>query len=175
MAIQIGSELAGLAVVSLSGGDRLGRIDDVIFDAAKSAIVGVLVDRGGMFSKPKFLDATHIRAVGSDALTIDSEAALTEHDPAATGLSAQPAKPLGGRPVLTEAGSIIGKIADIAVDTDTLQVPYFVISTGLLDNALHGKPQLPLTMVQAIGADSVIVSNSYDPKATEAKSADAPS
>ncbi len=174
MAIQTGGELAGLAVVSLTGGDRLGRVDDVIFDTTKAVIVGVLVDRGGMFSKPKFLEATHVRAIGSDALTIDSEAALTEYDPAATGPSAQPAKPLGGRPVLTEAGSIIGKIADIAVDTDTLQVPYFVLSTGLLDNALHGKPHLPMTAVQTIGADSVIVSNSYDPKASEASSADAP-
>ena len=174
MAIQTGREMAGLAVVSLTGGDRLGRIDDVIFDSAKAVIVGILVDRGGMFSKPKFLEATLVRAFGSDALTIDSEAALTEYDPAATGLSAQPAKPLGGRPVLTEAGSIIGKIADIAVDTDTLQVPYFVLSTGLLDNALHGKPHLPLTMVHTIGADSVIVLNSYEPKASEASSADAP-
>lgn len=175
MAIQTGRELAGLAVVSLTGGDRLGRIDDVIFDAAKSAIVGVLVDRGGMFSKPKFLDASHVRAVGSDALTIDTETALTDYDPSALGTSAQPVKPLDGRPVLSEAGSIIGKIADIAVDTDTLQVPYFILSTGILDNALHGKPHLPLTLVQTIGADSVIASNAYDPKAPEAKSADAPS
>ncbi len=175
MAIQTGRELAGLAVVSLTGGDRLGRVDDIVFDTTKAVVVGLLVDRGGMFSKPKFLEASHVRAVGSDALTIDSETALTEYDPAAAGPSAQPSKPLDGRPVLSEAGSIIGKIADIAVDTDTLQVPYFVLSTGLIDNALHGKPQLPLTLVQAIGADSVIVSNSYDPKATEAKSADAPS
>lgn len=174
MAIQTGHDLAGLAVVSLTGGDRLGRIDDVIFDTAKAVIVGILVDRGGMFSKPKFLEATHVRAVGSDALTIDSETALTDYDSSALGASAQPVKPLGGRPVLTEAGSIIGKVADIAVDTDTLQVPYFVIATGLLDNTLHGKPHLPMAMVQTVGADSVIVSNSYDPKTPEANAADAP-
>lgn len=168
MAIRTGRELAGLAVVSLTGGDRLGRVDDVIFDSSAAAVVGVLVDRGGMFSKPKYLEATHVRAVGSDALTIDSETALTEFDPAALGATMLPMKPLDGRPVLTEAGTIVGKIADIGVDTDTLRVPYFVISTGLLDNTLHGKPHLPMTAVQAIGADSVIVSNSYDPKAPEA-------
>jgi len=168
LAIQTGRELAGLAVVSLTGGDRLGRVDDVIFDSGAAAVVGVLVDRDGMFSKPKYLEATHVRAVGSDALTIDSETALTDFDPATLGATMLPMKPLDGRPVLTEAGTIVGKIADIAVDTDTLRVPYFVISTGLLDNTLHGKPHLPMTAVQAIGADSVIVSNSYDPKAPEA-------
>lgn len=156
--------MAGLAVVSLSGGERLGRVDDVIFDFSKAAIVGILVDRGGMFSKPKFLDASHLRGLGADALTIDAEEALTEYDPSILGASAQPAKPLDGRPVLNGAGTIIGKIADIAVDTETLQVPYFVIATGLLDNTLHGKPHLPTTAIQAIGADSVIVLNSYDPK-----------
>lgn len=175
MAIQTGRELAGLAVVSLSGGDRLGRVDDVILDASKAAIVGILVDRGGMFSKPKFLEASHVRGLGTDALTIDAETALTDYDPNTLGASVQAVKPLDGRPVLTEAGSIIGKIADVAVDTDTLQVPYFLISTGLLDNTLHGKPHLPLTAVKTIGADSVIVLNSYDPKSPEAKSADAPS
>jgi sporulation protein YlmC with PRC-barrel domain len=115
-----------------------------------------------MFSKPRFLASAQVRGLGADALTIEGEETLTEAAPASAEELA--AKPLEGRPVLNQAGTILGKIADVAVDTEALRVPYLLLATSLLDNALHGKPQLPLSQVQTIGADSVIVSNAYDPK-----------
>ena len=167
MAIKTGGELSGLAVVSLGGGERMGRVDDVLFVPTTGRVTGFLVDRGGMFSKPKRLPAAQVRSLGADALTIDGEDALAE-----TAGEAEPgevsAKSLGGRPVLSEAGTVLGKVADVGIDTDALAVPHFVIATGLLDNALHGRPVLPLSFVQAIGADSIIVSNTYDPKSPQA-------
>jgi len=163
MAMKTARELAGLAVVTLTGGERLGRIGDVVFRPATSQVAGFLVDRGGMFTKPQFLAAAQVKGLGADALTIEGEGALTEAAPANAEELA--AKPLEGRPVLNQAGTVLGKVADVTVDTDALLVPHLLLATGLLDNALHGKPQLPLSQVQTIGADSVIVSNAYDPKA----------
>ena len=165
MTVKTGRELAGLAVVTLTGGERLGRIDDVVFQAATGAVSGFLIDRGGMFSKARFLAASQVQGLGADALTITSEEALSEAAPPDAG---EAAKPLAGRPVLNQAGTVLGRVADVVVDTDTLSVPYLLLATGLLENALHGKPQLPVSEVQAIGADSVIVSNTYDPKAPAA-------
>jgi len=164
MVLKTGRELAGLAVVTLTGGERLGRIADVVFQTT-GQVTGFLVDRGGMFTKPQFLAAAQVRGLGADALTIEAETALTEATPLSTEEMA--AKALEGRPVLNQAGTILGKVADVAVDTETLLVPHLLLATGLLDNALHGKPQLPLSQVQTIGADSVIVSNTYDPKSPE--------
>lgn len=166
MALKTGRELMGLAVVTLTGGERLGRIDDVVFQADSGKIAGFLVDRGGMFSKSKFLAAAQVRGLGTDALTITGEEALTEAAPMGAGETA--AKSLEGRPVLNQSGTILGKVAGIAVDTESLSVPHLLLATGLLDNALHGKPQLPLSEVQTIGADSVIALNTYDPKAPAA-------
>ena len=165
MAVKTSRELAGLAVVTLTGGERLGRIADIVFQAATGQVVGLFVDQGGMFSKPKFLAAGLVQGLGTDAVTITGAEALSEAVPLNAGELA--AKPLEGRPVLNEAGTILGKVADVAIDTDALRVPYLLLATGLLDNALHGKPQLPLSQVQTIGADSVIVSNAYDPKSPE--------
>lgn len=166
MALKTGRELTGLAVVTLTSGERLGRIDDVVFQAGSGQIVGFLVDRGGMFSKPRFLAAAQVQGLGTDALTITSEEALTET--ALLGAGEAAAKTIEGRPVLNQAGTILGKVAGITVDTDSLRVLCLLLTTGLLDNALHGKPQLPLSEVQTIGADSVIVLNTYDPKAPAA-------
>ncbi len=164
MAMKTGRELTGLAVVTLTGGERLGRIADVVFQFTSGQVVGFLVERGGMFSKPQFLAASQVQGLGEDALTITGAEALADYDPAASALDGWASKPLDGRPVLNQAGAIVGKITDITVDTDTLTVPHLLLATGLLDNVLHCKPHLPLSYIQAIGADSIIVSNEYDPK-----------
>lgn len=165
MTLKTGRELAGLAVVTLTGGERLGRVADVVFQPASGRVTGFLVDRGGMFSKPKWLAAGLVQALGTDALTVQGEEALTDAAPVAEELAS---KTLDGRPVLNQAGTVLGKIADVVVDPQGLTVPHLLLTTGVLDNALHGKPQLPLSLVQTIGADSVIVSNSYDPKSPAA-------
>ncbi len=164
MATKTAHELAGLAVMTLTGGERLGRVDDVVFVPATGQITGLLVDRGGMFSKPKFLPAGQIQSLGADAVTVTGEDALIEANPPQSNPAEVASKTLAGRPVLNPAGTVLGKVSDVAVDTDTLTVPSLVIATGLLDNALHGRPILPLSLVQTIGADSVIASEAYDPK-----------
>lgn len=162
MATKTGGELAGLAVVSLAGGDRLGRIADVVFRLDTGRVSGFLVDRGGMFSKPKFLPVASVQGLGADALTVPGEDAFSEAPTDPTELAA---KPLEGRPVLNPAGTVIGRVAGVLVETEGLGVSALLIATGLLPDALHGKPRLPLASVQTIGADSVITVQDYDPKA----------
>ncbi len=163
MAIKTGKELAGLAVVTLTGGEKLGRVSDLVFDPAGGRITGFFVDRGGMFTKPKFLPAGDVHGLGDDALTVASESVLLDGPSALTGELA--AKTIENLPVLNPAGAVHGKIADVAVDTVALTVPYLLLSGSLIGNVLHGKPQLPISDVQTVGADSVIVSSSYDPTA----------
>lgn len=163
MAVKTGKELAGLAVVTLNGGEKLGRVDDVVFDPGTGRVTGFFVDRGGMFSKPKFLPAGDVQSLGDDALTVSSDKVLLDGPSALTGeLAAKTAENL---PVLNPAGTVLGKVADIGIETQSLSVPYLILATGIIGDTLHGKPHLPISAVQTVGADSVIVSDSYDPKA----------
>ena len=164
MAEVTGQSLKGLAVVTLTGGEKLGRVDDIVFNPSTGLVTGFFVDRGGMFSKTKFLPVGDVRGLGDDALTTESEAALLDGPSAMTGEVA--AKTVENLPVLNPAGTVLGKVADVAVDTSALTVPYLVLSAGMVSNVLHGKPHLPTPLIQTIGADSVIVSESYDPKAS---------
>ncbi len=163
MAVKTGKELAGLAVVTLTGGEKLGRVDDVVFDPSTGRVTGFFVDRGGMFSKPKFLPAGDVQSLGDDALTVASDKVLLDGPSALTGeLAAKTAENL---PVLNPAGTVLGKVSDIGVDTQSLSVPYLLLATGIIGDTLHGKPHVPISAVQTVGADSVIVLASYDPKA----------
>ena len=70
MAERTGRELAGLAVVTLAGGERLGRVDDVVFHAATGRVTGFLVSLGGLLGKTRFLPAGQAQSLGADALTV---------------------------------------------------------------------------------------------------------
>lgn len=167
MALQSVGELAGLAVVTLAGGERLGRLHDVVFHVSSGRVTGFLVDTGGLFSKPRFLPAGQVQSLGTDALTITSADALVETNPAQTDPDELEAKPLEGRPVLNASGTALGKVSDVMVDTASLTIPGLILSTGLIDNTLHGKPRLPIAMVKTVGKDSIVVPDAYDPKSPE--------
>lgn len=167
MALQTGAELTGLAVITLEGGERLGRLRDVIFHIASGRITGFLVDPGGMFAKPRFLPAGQVKSVGADALTVTAAEALAETIPTQDDPDEWEARPLEGRPVLNASGTALGKVADVLVDTTALTVPALTLSTGLVGNALHGKPRLPLSFVKTVGKDSLVVPDTYDPKSPE--------
>lgn len=167
MALRSVSELAGLAVVTLSGGERLGRLQDVIFHVSSGRVTGFLVDGGGLFSKHRFLPAGQVQSLGADALTVSAADALTETNPAASDLDELESRSLEGRPILNASGVVLGKVSDVMVDTDALAVPDLILSTGLIDNTLHGKPRLPVAMVKTVGKDSIVVPDAYDPKSPE--------
>ena len=98
MAKQTGRELTGLAVVTLSGGERLGRVDDVVFHADDGPRHRVFGDGGGLFGKPRFLPAGQTQSLGADALTVPRADALQD-DSAAQGDSDEVSgKSLDGRP-----------------------------------------------------------------------------
>lgn len=167
MALRTGSELAGLAVVTLAGGERLGRVHDVVFHVASGRVTGFLVDGGGLFSKARFLPSAQVQSVGSDALTVAAEDALGERSPAQSDPDELEARSLEGRPVLSASGTVLGKVFDTLVDTEALTVPALMLSVGLLSNTVHGKPRLPLALVQTVGKDSLVVPDTYDPGAAE--------
>jgi len=159
------AELKGLAAVSAAAGERIGRIADVLFDGATGQVTGFFVDPDGMFTKPKLLPRALVQSLGADALLVQAGATIEDvtSDPAIAGSFSVHA--LDGRPVLDQTGKHIGNVAGAFVDEATLTVPALQLKTGFLHNALHGKDTLPLNMVEAIGKDSVLVSNAYNSEA----------
>ena len=161
MAYLTGSGIVGLAVLSLSGGKRIGRVRDVVFrpDGGVTGFV-VAADGGGLF-----LPAAHVRSVGEDALTVEEEGMLIPEREAPSGEGEYPSRSLHGRPVVREAGEALGKVADVGMDTDALRVTALLTTDGLLDSLLRHRKAVPIDAVRAIGEHSVIVSDGFDPGA----------
>jgi uncharacterized protein YrrD len=161
------AELSGLAVVSATTGERLGRIHDVLFEGASGRITGFVVHGGGLLAKPQLLRRLLVRSLGADAVVVEGGAVLEEVDSEPALSDSLSARSLDDRPVLDESGKAVGKVAGVLVDEATITVPALLLAAGLIDKVLHGKPQLPLSVIKAFGADSLVVPISYDPKAAD--------
>jgi uncharacterized protein YrrD len=154
-------ELSGLAVIGENSGDKLGRLQDIYFDSATGQVTGFLVNGGGLFTKAEFLARLYVRSLGQDAIIVEAGKVLEEAkgEPIENSLTA---RSLDNRPVLDDSGKYLGKVDDIVVAEDSMTVAALVVSTGLFDTMLHGKPRVPFTLVKAIGKDSVIIPASHE-------------
>lgn len=159
MSYQTGAELDGLAVLTLTGGSRIGRVQDVVFRPDGQITGFVLTAEGGDL----FLPTKLVRSIGADALTVEDEQGLIPGREAPSGEGEYPSRSLHGRPIIREAGTALGKIADIGVDTAAMRVAALLMTTGFMDSLLHQRKAVPIEAVRAIGEHSVIVSDDYDP------------
>ena len=163
-------ELSGLAVVSDAAGERLGRVQDVLFETSSGTITGLLVrTRGGLLAKSEFLPRLFVRRVGPDAVLVEAGAVLQEmpaqpDQSEGSGSGSTSAHALDGRPVLDVSGRVVGDVADVLIDEVSLRVDALLLSGSFLGDLLHGKPRLPLAQVQTLGQDSVVTAPGYDPK-----------
>jgi uncharacterized protein YrrD len=160
--MQTAGAMAGLAVVGEGSGDRLGRVQDVLFDQSSGRVTGFLVHPGGLFAKLQVLPRLYVRSIGTDALLVEPGKVLEEAKGEPIVEGSLSAHSLDGRPVLDDTGKYLGKVGDVLVDESGPSVSALLLDTGLIAGVLHGKPRIPFGVVKAFGQDSIVVPASYD-------------
>jgi uncharacterized protein YrrD len=106
------SGILGRGVMDLATATTVGRVDDVVIDAATRRVIAFRI--GKVASSGTWLPFEQITALGADAITV-SDAGLIVDTPADAPLGIVQHKALGGR-VLTEQGREIGPLHDVDVD-----------------------------------------------------------
>lgn len=110
-------EIIGLPIISISDGIEVGRVKNVITNAAKGAIDYVVVDSGIQILSAKIIPTVNILGIGEYAVTIENEEAINDLSkiPAAIDLLQKNIQ-VSGTKVLTKKGRLIGEVGDIFVD-----------------------------------------------------------
>lgn len=115
-------------VMDLATATTIGRIDDVVLDAAGQRVVGFYLDKTP--TKSTWLPWEQLSSLGVDAATVaDGDVLLPVDDDA--GRRLRGAKVLGGR-VLTAEGSSLGTLTDVDIDPQTGRVQTLTVSSGLV-------------------------------------------
>jgi uncharacterized protein YrrD len=113
-----GSAIRGLPVVTISGGEDVAEVRDLIYDPQAGRIVGLTLNKRGFFAgrSREVLAAKQIRAIGQDAVMVQDEESLTlSHDAPADVGEPPSGRDVTGDEVLTEQGASLGKVRDIVV------------------------------------------------------------
>lgn len=113
------TEMEGRPVVTLAG-ERVADVKDVVFDSSKGRLLGFTLRNHGFFSHARkdVLAWAEVGALGRDAVMIASEDAIQDRDALAADGVPDNRNVLGNQ-VLTDAGTDVGTVVDVIVETGT--------------------------------------------------------
>lgn len=116
------TQIRGLPVVTVLGGDDVAEVRDVIYSPARGELVGMTLNRRGFLAgrRRELLPADAVHAIGQHAVTIMDEGALVPPDHAPVEVSAaDDDRDVLGNDVLTERGVSLGSVRDLVVVAGT--------------------------------------------------------
>lgn len=154
-------EIVGLPVIATNEGREIGRVKDVLFDPDEQALLGVMVSPSDSADDVMFLNRSHIRGLGNDAVTVESASALTHISMEARAKEIRDSGVhLKGANMLTEDGNALGTVDKIMIDGDC-RITAYRARSGLL--GLGGKNEIEASDVVKLGTDALIVRGSTAP------------
>jgi len=150
------SQINGLPVVTVHGGDDVAEVRDVIYNPEAGRLVGLTLNKRGFLSgrSREVLPAEAIHAIGRDAVMILDESSLVLPEDAPDDV-ARPGtdRNVVGDDVLTESGVSLGAVRDLAL---------LVGSTGevvgyQIEKAGGGSGYIPLPAQLAVSGSALVV------------------
>ena len=152
------SQIRGLPVVTVSSGEDVAEVRDVIYDPEAGRLVGLSLNQRGFLAarRHEVLPAEAIHAIGQDALMVLDESSLVAPADAPEDV-AHPAteRNVLGDDVLTEGGTSLGKVTDLVLLVGSIGevVGYQV------DKAGGGRGYIPLPAQLAVSGAALVVPN----------------
>jgi uncharacterized protein YrrD len=123
------SDVSGLPVVTIDGGDDVAEIKDVVYEGASHTLVGFTLNKRGWFrgSMKEVLVAGSVEAIGRNAVMVATESAISAgaHQAADSPGASGGLDPKSGRfavvgnTVMSSAGVALGKVVDVIIETGT--------------------------------------------------------
>lgn len=155
------SEIIGLPVVTVTGGEDVAEVRDVIYSPSEGRLVGVTLNKRGFLKgrHKEVLPAESIHAIGKHAVMVRDEDALSAPEDATDDVG-RPAtdRNVIGNDVLTERGVSLGSVRDLVlVVGGTGEVVGYQI-----DKPGGGRGYIPLPAQLAVSGSALLV-----PDATE--------
>ena len=152
------SQIRGLPIVTVRGGEDIAEVRDVIYSPEEGRLVGVTLNQRGFLAgrRREVLPAEAIRAVGQHAVMVLDESSLVAPEVAPDDV-AHPAteRNVLGDDVLTEGGASLGTVADLVL---------LVGSSGevvgyQIDKGERGRGYIPLPAQLSVSGVALVVPN----------------
>jgi sporulation protein YlmC with PRC-barrel domain len=146
------SDLKNMAVVSLGDGTRVGRIEDVLFDTGALHVAALVVTTAGGRS---IVPVAAVRSIGSDAVTVESGAAVQASAPSSSNNLLRSLKDLSGTKVVNAEGTYLGEVQEIEIDPTSRALTGLDVRRGGVLGLGGTSVTVPAAAIRSIGPDLI--------------------
>lgn len=150
------TELIGLPVVSITSGEDVAEVRDVVYDSDRHRLIGFTLNKRGLFSgrMKDVLPAEALAAIGANAVMVANESAITESGTPRALDEPGAAKSVIGNRALSADGNELGEVVGVIFTTGATPaaVGYEVDPT---DNADH--VFIPISEQMALSDDNLLL------------------
>lgn len=147
------SELLGRAAVVREGGQKAGKVKDLVIDPSGRQILGVVL-REGALRRTMVAPWSGVQTIGPDAVVFNPADSVVRPVQAPEIQQVLDSRlKMKGHKLQTTAGKELGEIDDVQFDEETGAVLGYELSGGLFS----GHHFLPTPLVMEIGQDIVFV------------------
>lgn len=145
--------LVGMQVLAVDAGRVLGTVERVLFSPERRRVEGFVVGaRSGDMTEDRIVMVDDVRALGHDALTVETEDLLKPtSDEIPEGLVAFDM--IDKEKVITEGGDELGSVSSIDFDSETFALDFIEVSRGFLG----GSSLIEAEQVISVGPDVIVV------------------
>ena len=120
-------DLKGLAVITLAEAERLGRVDDVVFETGplRAAALRLKTPSGD-----RLVSLDEVRSVGADAIVAETTALVGQSDQTLSRQNLPGLAELAKLKVVDDEGSYLGQIARLDIDPSSGRVTSLDVRKG---------------------------------------------
>lgn len=155
-------KLKGIAVVAIESGEKVGAVDDVLFNLEDRSVQALAVKSGGLLSSSSsVVEMADVKSIGSDAVMIADRGALQGDQNEHRFRQFPDLGDVTSLRVVTEGGSFVGTISTVRFDEQTGQITDVEISKSGLGSIFGRHLVVPISAVVSIGRDVVVIPDSW--------------
>lgn len=151
------SILHGLPVFTLTNGDEIGKVIDLLFSETK--IVGLIIDKNGWLNRHLVVPLEQIHAIGQDALIIEDIQNLPIYDKKQFSFHClhNGSKRIAGKTLMTTEGEKLGLLEDVYFNENLGTIIGYEVTDGFIADIKEGKQVLKTTAPLTVGEDILVI------------------
>ena len=149
--------IKGLQVITLAG-VKAGTVDRIFFDPATKRVAGFVLQADPALpadAPSRLIEADDVHGLGADALIVPDDGAIRDPQTGPPLATLVDLNEVAKRQVVTDAGTLLGQVAAIELDPQTLRLARVEVSAGFFKS----NTWLPAERVIRFGADAVVVAD----------------
>jgi sporulation protein YlmC with PRC-barrel domain len=147
------SELKNRPIVSLNGGVKVGEVSDLTLDATNVQVSAVLI---AGHTDTSVVPYAAVRHIGPDAVTID-DSRIVQAPNNNGGIAERRISSLNGLSVLSEQGTVVGRVDDLEIDEESGRVIALLIHHGGVMGIGGSHDRIAASAIRGVGPELVTV------------------